>query len=83
MTAGDQRGQHIVDHAVLADQGLLQFSAQRLRQLAGTLALLGGVAGAAGLDLFTHSVFLKVCRWATWRLKSALLMRCFGTGLRA
>ena len=29
------------------------------------LALLGGVAGAAGLDLFTHKAFLKVCRWAT------------------
>jgi hypothetical protein len=48
VAAGDQRGQHVVDHAVLADQGLLQFAAHRLRQLAGTLALLGGVVALPG-----------------------------------
>ena len=72
VTAGNQRRQHVIDHRLLADQRLVQFAAQRLRQLAGALALLGGVTGAAGLDLFTHNAFLKVCRWATWRVNSAL-----------
>ncbi len=64
MAAGDQRGEHIVDHAVLADHGFLQFSSYRLGQLAGALALLRSVVQCAGLDL-THKAFLKVCRWAT------------------
>ncbi|VVM88277.1 hypothetical protein PS645_02638 [Pseudomonas fluorescens] len=65
MTAGDQGGQYVVDHAVLTDDGFLQFSPDSLRQLTCALTLLRGVAGCAGLDLFTHNAFLKVCRWAT------------------
>ncbi|MNN59660.1 hypothetical protein D3C81_1747920 [compost metagenome] len=44
MAACNQRGQDVVDHRVLTDQGFLQFLAQRLGQLAGALALLGGMA---------------------------------------
>lgn len=39
VAAGEQRGEHVVDHRALADQGFLQFAAQGLGQLAGALAL--------------------------------------------
>ncbi|MNQ61499.1 hypothetical protein D3C85_758140 [compost metagenome] len=65
MATGNQCRKHIVDDRVLADHGFLQFAAYRLRQLAGALALLLGMAGSVGLDRFTHKAFLKVCRWAT------------------
>ncbi|MNR60884.1 hypothetical protein D3C85_1824840 [compost metagenome] len=54
MTTGHQRREHIVDHAVLADDGFLQFDAYCLSQLAGALPLLRGMAGCIGTDRFTH-----------------------------
>ncbi|MNP18844.1 hypothetical protein D3C76_1113420 [compost metagenome] len=80
MAAGKQGGENIVDDSVLADHGFLQFMAHRLGQLAGTLALPDGVVDCIGLDRLTHNAFLKVCRWATWRLNSALENRCFDRG---
>jgi len=65
VTTGNQRGEDVVDHGVLADHGFLQFRSYCLGQLTGALALLRSVALYAGLDLFTHKAFLKVCRWAT------------------
>ncbi|MNV84628.1 hypothetical protein D3C71_1785150 [compost metagenome] len=65
VAASDQRGQDVVDHAVLANHCFLQFFAYGLGQMAGTLTLLSGVARYVGLDRLTHRAFLKDCRWAT------------------
>ncbi|KFF32555.1 hypothetical protein G039_0333980 [Pseudomonas aeruginosa VRFPA01] len=80
VAAGEQRGEHVVDHRTLADQGFLQFVAQGLRQLAGALALERRVGRGARLfgRLFAHRAFLRLCRWATWRVKSAAESRCAG-----
>ncbi|MNO87601.1 hypothetical protein D3C76_790240 [compost metagenome] len=65
MAAGNQCREYVVNDAVLADHGFLQFATYCLGQLAGTLSLHGGMTGGIGLDRFTHKAFLKVCRWAT------------------
>ncbi len=90
MAASDQRREHIVDHRILANQGSLQLMAHRLDQLAGALTLLLGVDLGVDFDrrrrfrwVFAHRAFLRVCRWATWRLKSALDSRCLGRGCKA
>ncbi|MNY21874.1 hypothetical protein D3C86_1554510 [compost metagenome] len=54
VAASDQRGQHVVDHAVLANHGFLQFFAYGLGQMAGTLTLLSGMARCVGLDRLIH-----------------------------
>src|ERR1700756_4722031 len=76
VATGDQRREHIIDHLLLADDRLAQFDAQGLGQLAGALNRVCGWK-------FAHRAFLRVCRLATWRLKSALESRFAGSGPRA
>ena len=45
VAACDQGGEHVVNHKVLANHGLAQFHAQRLRLLAGMLKVFGGQGG--------------------------------------
>ncbi|MNI20895.1 hypothetical protein D3C73_743930 [compost metagenome] len=80
MAASDQGVEDVVDNRVLADDHFLQLRPDCLGQLNGAQALLLGVARRTGLDLFTHKAFLKVCKWATWRLNSTLDSRCLPRG---
>ncbi len=66
MPPGDQRRQQPIDHLMLADHGLVQFLAQGLRQLAGTLVPTGRRNRIVRLRSgFAHRAFLMRCRWAT------------------
>ena len=81
MAACDQGGEHVINHKVLANHGLAQFHAQRLGLLAGMLKVFGGQGG--GQWRVAHKAFLRVCRHATCRLKSALESRFSATGSNA